>query len=76
MGVFEMWQGEMESESEWKLVYTKVHCEAWSEANLRNQGFAVLMPRIRARSGFAPLFPRYLFVGHARGRDIRSLRSA
>jgi hypothetical protein len=65
----------MESESEWKLVYTKVHCEAWSEANLRNQGFAVLLPRIRARAGFAPLFPRYLFVGHERGRDTSVLRS-
>jgi transcriptional antiterminator RfaH len=60
---------------EWKLVYTKARCETWSEVNLRNQGFAVLAPRVRARSGFAPLFPRYLFVGHERGRDTRALLS-
>jgi Transcription termination factor nusG len=65
----------MQRDSEWKLVYTKVHCEAWSEANLRNQGFSVLLPRVRARAGFAPLFPRYLFVGHEPGRDTRALRS-
>jgi len=67
--------GEMQQDSEWKLVYTKVHCEAWSEANLRNQGFFVLLPRVRARSGFAPLFPRYVFVGHEAGRDTRCLQS-
>ena len=65
----------MDSELEWKLVYTKVHCEAWSEANLRNQDFSVLMPRVRTRAGFAPLFPRYLFVGHQSGRDTRSLQN-
>lgn len=65
----------MQLDAEWKLVYTKVNCEVWSEANLRNQGFSVLMPRIRARAGFAPLFPRYLFVGHEPGRDTRPLRN-
>ena len=65
----------MESALEWKLVYTKVNCEVWSEANLRNQGFSVLMPRVRARAGFAPLFPRYLFVGHEPGRDTRTLNN-
>ena len=60
---------------EWKLIYTKARCESWCEINLRNQGFEVLMPRVRARSGFAPLFPRYVFVGHAIGDDPRSLRS-
>jgi len=65
----------MERDSEWKLVYTKVNCEAWSEANLRNQGFSVLMPRVHARNGFAPLFPRYLFVGFEAGRDTRSLNN-
>ena len=76
-GVIEMSLGERggEGESEWKLVYTKVHCETWSAANLRNQGFSVLLPWIWARAGFAPLFPRYLFVGHQPGRDTRSLRS-
>jgi transcription antitermination factor NusG len=70
-----MSKGEMERDPEWTLVYTKVNCEAWSEANLRNQGFSVLMPRVRARAGFAPLFPRYLFVGHEPGRDTRPLRN-
>src|SRR4051812_20079947 len=67
--------GEMVPDPEWKLVYTKAHCETWSEANLRNQGFSVLLPRVRARAGFAPLFPRYLFVGHEHGRDVRPLRN-
>lgn len=65
----------MERDWEWKLLYTKVRCESWSEANLRNQGFAVLLPRIRSKAGFAPLFPRYLFVGHVPGRDTRVLHS-
>jgi transcriptional antiterminator RfaH len=63
----------MDRDSEWKLVYTKAHCEAWCETNLRNQGFAVLLPRVRVRGRFAPLFPRYLFVGHDAGRDTRVL---
>lgn len=67
----------MEQELEWKLVYTKARCEAWSEAHLRNQGFAVLLPRVRSGSGrsFDPLFPRYLFIGHAKGRDIGAVRN-
>src|SRR6266566_4820626 len=70
-----MSKGEMERDLEWKLVYTKVHCEAWSEANLRNQGFSVLLPRVREGSNFAPLFPRYVFIAHERGRDVRCVRS-
>ena len=65
----------MERELEWKLVYTKARCEVWSEMNLRRQGFSVLMPRVRGRAGFAPLFPRYLFVGHERGRDTTPVRN-
>ena len=67
----------MEQELEWKLIYTKARCEAWSEANLRNQGFAVLLPRVRSRSGrsFDPLFPRYVFIGHSRNRDITPVRN-
>ena len=65
----------MQRDLEWKLVYTKVRCETWSEAHLRNQGFSVLLPRVRTRSGFAPLFPRYVFIGHERERDIRCVRS-
>lgn len=63
----------MERDLEWKLLYTKVHCEAWAEANLRNQGFHVLFPRVRERSGFGPLFPRYVFVGHDHRLSPRSL---
>ena len=67
--------GKMERDLEWKLVYTKARCEAWSEVNLRNQGFRVLSPRVRAKTGFAPLFPRYVFIGHEPGRDTRPIRS-
>jgi hypothetical protein len=49
----------------WLLVYTKARAESWADINLRNQGFATLLPRVLARGGFAPLFPRYVFVGHA-----------
>jgi hypothetical protein len=48
----------------WLLVYTKVRAESWTEINLRNQGFATLLPRMASRAGLVPLFPRYLFVGH------------
>jgi Transcription termination factor nusG len=51
------------SELSWLLVYTKVRAEAWTDINLRNQGFATLLPRVASRSGFALLFPRYVFVG-------------
>jgi hypothetical protein len=49
----------------WQLLYTKRHAEAWTEVNLRRQGFEVLLPRVRATAGFAPLFPRYVFAGSA-----------
>ena len=65
----------MAPELEWKLVYTKARCETWSEVNLRRQGFSVLMPRVRSRSGFSPLFPRYLFIGHEHGADTRPVRN-
>jgi transcription antitermination factor NusG len=60
---------------EWMLVYTKSRCEAWCEANLRNQGFEVLGPRVRTAKGIEALFARYLFVGHERGRDTRSVEN-
>jgi hypothetical protein len=47
----------------WALVYTKAQAEAWVDANLRNQGFATLLPRVASRGGFKPLFPRYVFAG-------------
>jgi hypothetical protein len=57
----------------WRLLYTKPRAEAWVEANLRNQGFACLLPRVRTRSGVGPLFPRYLFAGVRRGQRSKSL---
>jgi hypothetical protein len=62
-----------DSDISWLLLYTKPHAEAWAEINLRNQGFVPLMPRINARGGFRPLFPRYLFAGHREGQSPRSL---
>ncbi len=59
----------------WLLLYTKPRAEAWAEMNLRKQGFETLLPRVRARSSFAPLFPRYLFVGHDEAQPTRVLRS-
>jgi transcriptional antiterminator RfaH len=59
----------------WRLLYTKPHAEAWADINLRRQGFATLLPRIRQRSALALLFPRYIFSGHPADRPIASLRS-
>jgi hypothetical protein len=59
----------------WKLLYTKSRSERWAEMNLRNQGFATLLPLMAGRSGFDPLFPRYLFAGHAPELSTRSLGS-
>ncbi len=47
----------------WILLYTKPRAEAWAEAALRKEGLVTMLPRVRTRSGFAPLFPRYLFAG-------------
>lgn len=52
----------------WRLLYTKPHAEVWVEANLRNQGFESLLPRIATRGGFGPLFPRYVFAGYHPGQ--------
>lgn len=59
----------------WLLLYTKPRAEAWAEINLRNQGYQTLLPLVRSRSSFSPLFPRYLFAGHDASRSPRSLRS-
>ena len=59
----------------WVVVYTKPRAESWAEMNLRRQGFVTLLPRVRARDGFAPLFPRYLFVGSGAGQRDEPLRS-
>jgi hypothetical protein len=60
---------------QWQLLYTKPRSEAWAEANLRKQGFAVLLPRVRTSAGIGMLFPRYLFVGHYSGESTRVFRS-
>ena len=57
----------------WQLLYTKPHAEEWAETNLRRQGFATLLPRVAAGSGFAPLFPRYIFSGYYHGQSVGSL---
>lgn len=53
----------MERETRWILLYTKPRAEAWAEINLRKDGFTTLLPRIRQRTGFTALFPRYLIAG-------------
>ncbi len=64
-----------ESEICWLLLYTKPRAETWAEINLRKQGFATLLPRVRRREGFAPLFPRYVFAGTCSGQVERPLSS-
>ena len=59
----------------WLLLYTKARAENWADVNLRKQGFATLLPRVRQRDGFGPLFPRYVFVGAPLGTDFRPARS-
>ncbi len=59
----------------WQLLYTKPHAEEQAELNLRRQGFATLLPRIRSGSNSAPLFPRYIFTGHHPGQPTACLRS-
>ena len=59
----------------WQLLYTKARAETWAEINLRKQGFVTLLPRVRHRDGFGPLFPRYVFVGGPPETDFRSTRS-
>jgi len=49
------------------LLYTKPYAESWAEINLRKQGFATLLPRVRRRGGLGPLVPGYVFVGHEGG---------
>jgi transcriptional antiterminator RfaH len=63
------------SEVSWLLVYTKAHAEAWTEINLRNQGFETLMPRVGARGGVRPLFPRYVFVGAEQDMRTQPVRN-
>src|SRR5579872_2198851 len=59
----------------WQLLYTKSRAEEWVDVNLRRQGYSTLLPRVRARSGYRPLFPRYIFAGFEADRSVRELRS-
>jgi hypothetical protein len=59
----------------WQLLYTKPRAEAWVEINLRKQGYATLLPRVKQRTGFGPLFPRYIFAGFPLDQSPRPLRS-
>ena len=59
----------------WLLLYTKARAESWADINLRKQGFSTLLPRVRERGGFGPLFPRYVFVGAQAGTDLRPAQS-
>jgi transcriptional antiterminator RfaH len=68
----------------WYVAHTQPGSEAKASWHLRNQGFAVYLPRYLKRRRHArridwvpaPLFPRYLFIGMdlavARWRAIRS----
>ena len=66
---------ESRTELWWVLLYTKPYAETWAEANLRRQGFATLLPRVRRRGSLGPLFPRYLFAGCTPGHPTDPLRS-
>jgi transcription antitermination factor NusG len=59
----------------WELLYTKAHAEVQAELNLRRQGFATFLPRVREGHRLEPLFPRYIFAGHRAGQSTFSLRS-
>ena len=70
--------------SPWHAVLCKPRREALAEANLRNQGFDVYLPRmlrLRRRASrwehrIEPLFPRYLFVNEGDSpRGLAPVRS-
>ena len=60
-------------DASWQLVYTKARAERWVELNLRRQNFLTLLPLVRGRTGFQPLFPRYVFVGIEPDRSARPI---
>ena len=61
----------------WYLIRTKPGGEATAQENLQRQGFEIYLPRVvqtvrrlgRWRESIAPLFPRYLFLRLAEGRQ-------
>lgn len=70
--------------SHWHAVLCKPRREALAEANLKNQGFEVYLPRMiglrrwagRWEQRIEPLFPRYLFLNEGEGgRSLAPVRS-
>lgn len=60
----------------WVLLYTKPRAEAWAEIHLRKDGVVTLLPRVRQRTGFGALFPRYLLAGCTDEDVLGHLRTA
>jgi transcriptional antiterminator RfaH len=66
--------------SDWYLVHTKPCAEGIARSNLERQGYEVYYPQLartahrdgRSKDAVVPLFPRYLFVGVAQGRQSLS----
>lgn len=65
----------MDRELCWVLLYTKPHAESWAEINLRRQGYDTLLPRVRSRNAFVPLFSRYVFAAYRENQRMEPLRS-
>jgi hypothetical protein len=63
----------VDAEMSWVLLYTKARTEDWVEIQLRKGGFATVQPRVRSRTGFVPLFPRYVIVGERGGGSLAAL---
>ena len=70
--------------SDWYLVYAKARQEEWAAQGLREQGYAVYLPKLRQRRRVrgrladvtGALFPRYLFVAPGRaGQSIAPVDS-
>ena len=73
----------MLNDGDWYAVFCRPRQERRAVWNLRNQGFAVLCPRMRrrVRKGTAwqdmvePMFPRYAFVQPGESGDLGRIRS-
>jgi hypothetical protein len=59
----------------WVQLYTKPHAESWAEINQRRQGYATLLPLVRSRNSFVPLFSRYVFAAYRENQRLEPLRS-
>lgn len=58
----------------WILLYTRPRAETWTEITLRKAGHPTLLPRVRQRRGFGPLFPRYVLAALAHEDELAILR--